>query len=174
MPAPSARPAAGEYAPEFDRYVRLVPEVDVVEFLGDQLARVRALLGPVSEAQSLIVHPPYTWTLKQVVGHLTDCERVFGYRALRLGRNDPTPLPGFDENQFMQFVDLNVWPLSELLEEFTLVRRGHLLLWRHLSPEAWQHRGTVSDHPMTTRVLAYVMAGHVEHHLAIVNKRLGR
>jgi hypothetical protein len=176
MPALSARPAAGEYAPEFDRYIRLVPdgEGDVVDFLGDQLARVQALLEPVSEDQSLVLHPPYTWTLKQLVGHLTDCERVFGYRAMRVGRNDPTPLPGFDENQFMEFVDFNVWPLSELLEEFTLVRRSHLLLLRHLSPEAWQHRGTVSEHPMTPRALAYVMAGHVEHHFAIVKKRLGR
>jgi len=92
--------------------------------------------------------------------------------TLRLARLDATPLPGFDENQYMQTADFNSRPLAELLEEFTFVRRGHLLLLRHLPPAAWQWRGTVIDHPATCRSLAYVMAGHVEHHLAIVKKRL--
>src|SRR5580704_3635806 len=135
MPHSATRPAADEYASAFDRYIRLVPDSDVVEILEKQLARVQTLLEPLSDAQSLALHAPYTWTLKQVLGHLTDCERIFGYRALRLARNDATALPGFDENQFMEFADFNAWPMSELLEEFTLVRRGHLWLLRHLSPE---------------------------------------
>jgi DinB superfamily len=167
------RPAADEYAPPFARYVQLVPDGDVLQILAAQLGRAEALLRPLSEAQSLAVHPPYTWTVKQVLGHVTDCERVFGYRALRLARNDGTPLPGFDEHQFMQFADFNACPMSELLEEFTVVRRAHLLLLQHLAPSAWQWRGTVIDHPATCRALAYVMAGHAEHHLAIVKKRLG-
>jgi uncharacterized damage-inducible protein DinB len=173
MPHSATRPAADEYASAFDRYIRLVPDSDVVEILEKQLARVQALLEPLSDAQSLALHAPYTWSLKQVLGHLTDCERIFGYRALRLGRHDATPLPGFDENQFMQFADFNASPMAELLEEFTAVRRGHVLLLRHLSPQAWEWRGTVIDHAMTPRALAYVMAGHVEHHLAIMKKRLG-
>jgi DinB superfamily len=170
--ASSARPVAGEYAPAFERYIGLVPAGDIVEILGEQLARLQAVLRPVNEAQAMTLHAPYTWTLKQVLGHLTDSERVFGYRALRLARLDATPLPGFDENQYMQTADFNSRPLAELLEEFTFVRRGHLLLLRHLPPAAWQWRGTVIDHPATCRSLAYVMAGHVEHHLAIVKKRL--
>jgi hypothetical protein len=173
MPETAIRPTADEYAPPFDPYIRLVPAGDVLEFLDKQLGRVLTLLSPLSDAQSLALHPPYTWTLKQVLGHLTDCERIFGYRALRLGRHDATPLPGFDENQFMQFADFNTYPMSELLEEFTALRRGHLLLLRHLSPVAWGCRGTVIDHAMTPRALAYVMAGHVEHHLAIIKERLG-
>src|SRR5271167_4358955 len=121
MPHTPIRPAADEYAPAFDRYIRLVPDGDVVEVLDKQLARVQMLLDPLSDAQSLALHAPYTWTLKQVLGHLTDCERIFGYRALRLGRHDSTPLPGFDENQFMQFADFDAWPMSELLEEFSFV-----------------------------------------------------
>jgi len=167
------RPESTEYAPQFDRYIRLVPEGNVVEILADQLARLQAVLQPLSDAQSLVLHPPYTWTLKQVLGHVTDAERVFGYRALRLARHDATPLPGFDETEFMKFADFNARPLSELLDEFTFLRRSHLLLLRHLSPEDWQFRGTVSDHSATAAVLAYVMAGHAEHHLAIVKKRLG-
>jgi len=173
MPDTATRPTTDEYASDFDRYIRLVPTGDVLEILAEQLGRVQGLLQPLSDAHSLALHPPYTWTLKQVLGHLTDCERIFGYRALRLGRNDSTPLPGFDENQFMQFADFNAWPMSELLEEFTFVRRGHLHLLRHLSPDAWQWRGTVVDHAATPRAFAYVMAGHAEHHLAIVKKRLG-
>ena len=173
MPHTPTRPAVDEYAATFDRYIRLVPDGDVVELLDKQLARVQTLLEPLSDAQSLALHAPYTWTLKQVLGHLTDCERIFGYRALRLGRHDATPLAGFDENQFMEFADFNASPMAELLEEFTAVRRGHLLLFRHLSPSAWESRGTVIDHAMTPRALAYVMAGHLEHHLAIMKKRLG-
>jgi hypothetical protein len=172
MPDRSIRPAADEYAPDFDRYIRLVPAGDILQILAEQLARAEALLHPLSDVESLAVHPPYTWTLKQVVGHITDCERVFGYRALRLARNDATPLPGFDENRFMQFADFNAWPMSELLEEFTCVRRAHLLLLRHLSPRAWQWRGTVIGCPATPRAFAYVMVGHAEHHLAIIKKRL--
>jgi hypothetical protein len=172
LPKTATRPPADEYAPAFDPYIRLVPDGDVLEILADQLARLQALLKPLSDAQSLALHAPYTWTLKQVLGHLTDCERVFGYRALRMARNDATPLPGFDEHQFMQFADFNVCPMSELLDEFSLVRRGHLIFLRHLSSDAWQWRGTVLDHAATCRALAYVMAGHVEHHLAIIKKRL--
>jgi DinB superfamily len=173
MPHTPTRPAADEYAPAFARYIHLVQDGDVVEILEKQLGRVQTLLKPLSDAQSLALHAPYTWTLKQVLGHLTDCERIFGYRALRLGRHDATPLPGFDENQFMQFADFNACPMAELLEEFAAVRRGHVLLFRHLSPSAWEWPGTVIDHAMTPRALAYVMAGHVAHHLAIMKKRLG-
>jgi DinB superfamily len=173
MPHAATRPTTDEYAPAFERYIHLVPDGEIVEILDKQLARVQALLRPLSDVQSMALHAPYTWTLKQVLGHLTDCERIFGYRALRLARNDATPLPGFDENQFMQFADFNVCPMPELLEEFTAVRRGHVLLFRHLSPLAWEWRGTVVDHPATPRAFAYVMAGHAEHHLAIVKQRLG-
>jgi hypothetical protein len=173
MPYTATRPAAGEYAPDLDRYIGLVTDGDILEILAEQLERVEGLFRPLSEAKSLGVHPPYTWTLKQVLGHVTDCERIFGYRALRLGRQDATPLPGFDENEFMQFADFNACPMSELLEEFAFVRRGHLLLLRHLSPAAWQWRGTAVGHPATPRAYAYTMAGHAEHHLAIVKQRLG-
>jgi DinB superfamily len=172
MTSNPTRPGVGEYAPEFDAYIKLVPAGDLLEFLTQQLSRAQALFKPLSDTQSLAKHPPYTWTLKQVLGHITDCERVFGYRALRLARNDATPLPGFDESQFMQFSDVNACPLSELLEEFTLVRRGHLLLLQHFLPDAWQYRGTVSDHTTTTRAIAYAIAGHAEHHLGIVARRL--
>ena len=167
------RPDEHEYAPGFGNYIRLVPDGDILQTLEQQLGEMLALLGPLGEAQSLALHAPYTWTLKQVVGHMTDCERIFGYRALRLARNDGTPLPGFDENHYMRFVDFNAWPMPELLEEFAFVRRSHLHLFRHFTPEAWLWRGTVIDHSATARALAYAMAGHAKHHLDIARKRLG-
>ncbi|HEV8002955.1 MAG TPA: DinB family protein [Planctomycetaceae bacterium] len=167
------RPASDEYAPAFELYIRLVPDGDVLETLAEQVGRMQRLLQPLSDGEAMKLHPPYTWTLKQVLGHVTDCERIFGYRALRLGRNDSTPLPGFDENQYMQFAGFDAWPMSELLEEFSLVRRAQIWLFRHLRPEAWQRRGTVIGHTATPRAFAYVIAGHAEHHLSIIKKRLG-
>ena len=169
----ASRPTASEYASDFDRYINLVPAGDVVAALADQLKRAQTILEPLSEAESLVVHAPYAWTLKQVLGHVIDGERIFGYRALRLARQDPTPLSGFDETHFMNAADFNSVPMAELLEEFASLRRSHVLLFKHISPEAWDWRGTVLGQPATCRAFAFVMAGHMEHHLAIVKKRLG-
>jgi hypothetical protein len=173
MPDRATRPIAGEYASDFERYIRLVQAGDIADALDDQLKRTQSAFGRLSEVESLIVHPPYEWTLKQVLGHVTDGERVFGYRALRLARQDPTPLPGFDETHFMKFADFNSVPMTDLLEEFASLRRSHVLFFKHASPDAWGWRGTVLGQPATCRALAFVMAGHMEHHLAIVKRRLG-
>jgi hypothetical protein len=169
----ASRPTSGDYVPDFERYINLVPAGDIAAFLAEQLKRTQTIFESLSEAESLVVHPPYAWTLKQVLGHVIDGERVFGYRAMRLARLDPTPLPGFDENHFMEAADFNAWPMAELLEEFASLRRSHVLLFQHISPDAWDWRGTVLGQPSTCRALAFVMAGHMEHHLGIVNKRLG-
>ncbi|MBI2827602.1 MAG: DinB family protein [Planctomycetia bacterium] len=168
-----SRPDESEYAADFGRYIRLVPDGDIVEILDGQLGETMTLLGPLTDAQSLALHPPHTWSIKQVVGHVTDCERVFGYRALRLARNDATPLASFDEMHFMRFADFNGWPIAELLEEFACVRRGHVHLFRHLAPDARVWRGTVNDHATTARAMAYAIAGHAKHHLDIVRRRIG-
>jgi hypothetical protein len=166
------RPDESEHGPDFGTYVRLTPDGDIQTILETQLTEMLGLLGELPEAESLVRHAPYAWTIRQVVGHLTDCERIFGYRALRIGRGDATPLAGFDENQYMQAVDFDRYPLAELVREFEHVRRSHLLLLRHLEPAAWLRRGVVRDGPASTRAFAYVMAGHAKHHLDIVRQRL--
>lgn len=166
------RPEAGEYSSQMGNYVRLVPAGDVLSMLEVQRDQLNQLVGGLGDEQALALHAPYTWSIKQVNGHLTDCERVFGYRALRLARNDATPLPGFDENGYMRFSDPNRWPVSELLAEFDLTRRSHLLMLRHLEVDAWLRRGLVNDHPLTVRAMVCVMAGHVQHHLLILRQRL--
>ncbi len=168
----TSRPVSGEYPADFERYIQLVPAGDVVGFLREQAERTGAIFGHLSEADSLVVHAPYAWTLKQVLGHVIDGERIFGYRALRLARKDPTPLPGFDENHYMETADFNACPIADLLEEFASLRRSHVLLFEHISSDGWSWQGTVLGQPTTSRALAFVIAGHMEHHLEIVKKRL--
>jgi DinB superfamily len=167
-----ARPDESEYAPHFGMYIRLAPDGDLLSFLEFQLADLLGLLRGLPDRQSLAHHAPYTWSIRQVVGHITDCERVFGHRALWIARGDASPLAKFDENAFMRACNFDLWPLEELLAEFECVRRSHLLMFRHLEPDAWLRRGTVSGHPATARAFAYVIAGHAKHHLDILHGRL--
>jgi hypothetical protein len=166
------RPETSEYPVAVAHYVELAAQSDVLKELASQVAELDRLVRPLSDSQALKIHPPYSWSIKQVVGHMTDCERVFGYRAMRLARLDPTPLPGFDENAYMQTVDFDRRPLADLLAEFELLRKSQVLMLGDLSAEAWSFRGEVNGHPMTTRAVAYVMAGHARHHLKILAERL--
>ena len=166
------RPEATEYGPGFGNYIELVPPCHLPSFLDAQLAELKGLLDGLPERDSLLHHAPFTWSIREVVGHMTDCERVFGYRALRIARNDATPLAGFEEQSYMQYANFDRWPLSELLAEFEHLRNSHMIMLTHLEPEAWLRRGVVSDAPMTVRAMAYSIAGHAKHHLDILHKRL--
>jgi hypothetical protein len=173
MPDPAmCRPEPSEYDSQREEYIRLVSEHDIQSALRSQLEDVVGLLSRASEPESLVRHAPYTWSFRQVLGHMTDCERIFGYRALRIARHDATPLPGFDENAYMKFVDFDRWPLADLLVDFEHVRRSHFDLFRQLDSEAWLRRGIVDGHPITARAVAYVMVGHARHHLNILRTRL--
>jgi hypothetical protein len=167
------RPAPSEYAPYYAKYIDLVPEEDILAALEAQLAETLAVLRPAPESQGNVRHPPYTWTVKEVVGHLTDTERVMGYRALRFARADATPLPGFDEEKYAPAGEFDRIPLAGLVAEFEAVRRSHLYLFRHLPAAAWARGGKANDTPVTVRALAYIIAGHGRHHTAILRKRLG-
>ena len=98
----TTRPDVSEYGANFGQYIQLVPAGDIQALLATQLADLLALVSGLSDQQSLVHHAPYTWSIKQVVGHITDCERIFGYRALRIARGDATPLASFDENEYMR------------------------------------------------------------------------
>jgi hypothetical protein len=166
------KPEAAEYAPSYGNYVALVSEGDILDRLEKQLDEGLALLRGTPEDQAMTRHPPYTWSVKEVVGHVTDAERIFGHRALRFARGDTTPLPGFDENIYVGAAGFDRRPFASLLAEFEAVRRSHVCLFRHLDEAAWLRTGLANGSPVSVRALAYIIAGHAQHHLAILRKRL--
>lgn len=168
------RPDPSEHAPHHASYIDLVPEGDVVAALRSDLAATLGLLRGLGDAEAMTRHPPYTWSLKEVVGHILDCERIFGYRALRFARGDATELPGFEENGYARAAGSDARSLEGLLEEFEALRRSHILFFDTLPPEAWDRRGTANGTSVSVRAIAYIMAGHERHHLGIVRKRLGK
>jgi hypothetical protein len=169
-PAP-ARPESNEYAAYYERYVSLVPEGEVVETLERQGAETLALLRSLPEERGAHRYEPGKWSVKQLVGHLNDGERIFSYRALAFARGDSQPLPGMEQDEWMAGVDFDARSLADLADEFEAVRRSTVLLFRHLSPEAWARRGTASDNEVSVRALAYIIAGHEVHHVRILRER---
>lgn len=168
------RPAPSEYAPYYGNYIANVAGENVLATLEAQGRDVEAFLRSVPESQATILHAPYTWTIKQVVGHLIDAERIFAYRALRFARGDTQPLPGFDENGYVPIAEFERLALTDLADEFAAVRRSTILLFKHLPDDCWTRQGVASGSPMSVRAAAFTIAGHVDHHLAIVRKRIGK
>ncbi len=167
------RPNPTEYAPYFGKYIDLVPEADVLSAMAAQLESEVAFYRAIPEAQTNVLHAPYTWTIKDVIGHLADCDRVFGYRGLRFARGDATLLPSFDENEYARKAEYPRLALADIVNEYEAVRRANLLLFRALPPAAWDRVGQASNNPMSVRAVAYILVGHTRHHGAILRKRLG-
>jgi hypothetical protein len=167
----TSRPSPTEYAPYFSRYIDLVGEANFAAVLEGQPAELRALLGKLSPQQAGFRYAPGKWSIREVVGHVIDAERVFGYRALCIARGESVSLPSFDENDYAAASGHDACSLSELLEEFVHVRRGHIALFGHLAPTAWERTGTVNQNAISVRGLAYIMTGHAQHHAGILKER---
>lgn len=167
------QPEAIEYAPYYERYVALVRGGDILKTLEDQARTVRRALSAVPEHRAGFRYAPDKWTIREVLGHSTDAERVFAYRAFAFARGEKAALPSFDENEYARQSGHDRLTLAELVEEFESVRRGTVLLLRHLRGEAWLRVGVASGKPVSVRALAHIMAGHVAHHLAILHERYG-
>jgi DinB superfamily len=165
------RPEEGEYAGHFGKYVALVPGSDVLSALRGQIGGTVATLRGVSDEQSLRRYAEGKWSLREVVGHMIDTERIFAYRALRIGRGDETPLPGFDQDPYIVAAGFDRRDWGGLIDEFEVVRRGSTMLLGGFDGEAWGRRGTASGNPVTARAVAYVIAGHELHHMKIVRER---
>ena len=166
------RPSPGEYAGAFSEYVgRVAKEEDVLAVLAGQLDLVLAWLEAQGEDRGDYRYASGKWSIKEVVGHLSDTERVWAYRALRVGRGDATPLPGFDDQSYVAEVGAGELSLASLAAEWGDVRRATLSLFRNLPPVAWERRGTASDNPISVRALPYIIAGHVRHHVAVLEER---
>ena len=167
------RPRDDEYAASFGAYVRLVPEDDVLSALREQVDVMRRLAASVPAAKETHAYASGKWTVRQVIGHVTDAERVFSYRALCFSRSDATPLPAFDENAYVDHAPFNDVPLANLVEEFVLLRSANVKMFESLRNDQWTISGIANRNPISVRALAYVMAGHVRHHLDILRDAYG-
>ena len=160
------RPQSDEYSPFAAGYVARVPEgSDIFALLSHQPDELRALLKSISEEQANVRPAPGEWSIKEVIGHINDSERIFAYRALRIARADQTPLPGFEQDDYVRATDFNARSLADLLEEFSLQRRANVLCFMPLSEAERMRGGTTSGNPASVRGLLYVMIGHVMHHI---------
>ncbi|QVL32977.1 DinB family protein [Telmatocola sphagniphila] len=166
------KPQKSEYGRFYDTYIDLVNEEDVLPALEKGPAETIPFLRTVSEAVSKIVHPPYTWNLKQVLGHMIDTERVFAFRALCFARGDQNSLPGFDENAYALVAEYDSRNWQDLVEEFDLTRRSNILMFRGFKAGDLLRVGIASNNSVSVRALGYMMAGHERHHLGILRKRL--
>lgn len=165
------RPDSSEYAGYFDRYISLVPEDDILTAIEEQSAGMQRLLASLDESRAAYRYAESKWSVKQVIGHVTDAERVFGYRAMAIARGEAQPLPGFDENDYVANAGFDEWPLGDLAEEYSLVRRSNIVLFRNFPREAWERRGTANENTLTARAIAWIIAGHERHHLAVLRER---
>jgi hypothetical protein len=160
------KPAVGEYAPYTSAYIDLMPDDGLVlAHLRANIQKVKDLLLAQSEVRLSTPCAAGEWTIKEILSHVTDTERVFACRALRIARNDPTPLPGFDQETYARYSGANARNAEDLLEEFTAVRLATLALFHSLDDQAWQRVGRASDYALSVRATVYIIAGHERHHL---------
>jgi hypothetical protein len=170
---PMERPREDEYAPFYARYVALVPETDILGALEQQIEEIRRLAASVPPERETWRYAEGKWSVREVLGHLVDGERVFGYRAFCFSRGETAPLPWFDENEYVGAARSDAIALPELAEELALVRQSNLVVLRRLEPSHWTRVGTASGHLVSVRALAWVMAGHPRHHVNILRERYG-
>jgi hypothetical protein len=165
-------PSKQEYHEYYERYIGKVDHKKFWESFEGQPSTLNDLLGAQPDEEVAKLHEPYTWTLKQVMGHLIDCERIFSCRMLRIAVGDQTPIPGIDQNIYVANLDYQTPEMADLLEEFELLRKANVLLVRRLSLEALGRMGTASDNPTSAKANLYILVGHVNYHLEIMKKRL--
>lgn len=168
---PSGRPNPDEYASYAHSDIVAVCGDDIVSILREQGEETLALFGELSEDRIAgFRYAPGKWTLKEILGHLADDERIFSYRALTVARGDSAPLPGFDENAYVQAAGFESRPLGDLLTEYRSVRESSISLFAGLHDSAWARRGTVNGYDATVRGLAFHIAGHELHHHRVVRQ----
>jgi DinB superfamily len=167
------RPKPDEAAPFYHGYIDRVVGENITQQLGDQLDQIELLFRNVDDASALFRYAPGKWSIKEIVGHLSDTERIFAYRLLRISRADAAPLAGFDENAYVPAGSFDERSLSSLLEEFRSVRLSTIALVEGLPVVAWTRKGQASGKSISSRAIAYILVGHVTHHLAVLGERYG-
>ena len=165
-------PTSEEYAPYYTYYVqRGISRGDVIAALPLQIDEIKSALGHLTDEQARFKFGPLEWSIKEVVGHLNDAERIFAYRLLRISRNDQTPIPGFEQEDYVREAGFDNASFSDLLSEFELLRRANMLAIKNMSDESVSRFGTASGVTVSARALIYMMAGHVEHHMECLREK---
>ena len=168
-----ARPEASEYSPFNAGYVARVTESNVLAALEAQPAVLAAVAGRVAPDRVDFRYATDKWSVREIFGHMIDGERVFGYRLFCVSRGEANALPGFDENEYVEAGRPTLEPLPALVREFAAVREANLIVARRLDADAWARIGTANGTPISARAIAFIMAGHVRHHLAVLAERYG-
>ena len=167
----NSRPAEDEYAPYYAGYIARVPDGDLCATLAAQLTETRALVHAIPEARGTHRYAPGKWSIKEVLGHVIDTERIMSYRVLRFARADETPLPGYEQNDYVPPGGFDQRTLQDLSEELAAVRLATIHQLRHFDAAALARRGTASGKQFSVRALAYIIAGHERHHVAILKAK---
>ncbi|MBX0289370.1 DinB family protein [Hymenobacter sp. HSC-4F20] len=168
----TTRPGAAEYAPYYDTYIRLIPEGhNPLQQLQEQPTVLKQLLQGLTDEQARLRYAPGKWSIKESLVHVLDTERIFAYRALRIARGDTTPLPGFEQNDYVPASGADERSLADILREYDAVRAATLSFFSSLRPEDYERTGTASTFPVSVRALAYMVPGHEAHHLRLLTER---
>ncbi|MCP3958849.1 MAG: DinB family protein [bacterium] len=165
------RPNPDEYNEYYSLYINQVPEGDILEMLATGVQASRRLLGGLPEAWEVYRYEPGKWSLREVVGHVIDVERVFGYRALSMARSDPAHLPGMDQDPWAASSNAGDRPLASQLEDLERARASSIAMFESFDGETWDRRGTASGFEFTVRAFPYILAGHEIHHLRVLEER---
>jgi uncharacterized damage-inducible protein DinB len=169
--ATATRPEEGEYAPYYETYISKVKGSNILGILEAQRLQTAQLFAAHSERDGNFRYAPDKWTVKEALGHVTDTERIFVYRALRIARGDQTPLPGFEQDDYIRGGNFAERTLVDLAEEFGLVRAATIAFFKSLQKDAWPRRGIANEKEVTVRALAFIVAGHELHHRLILEER---
>ena len=165
------KPDSTEYLPYYGRYISLVPDGDILAVLGQQIEETTGFLNSIPEERGDFRYAPDKWSIKELVGHMIDTERIFAYRALRFARNDKTPLPGYEQDDYVSNASFNSCTLTDLASELKTVRQSTIFLLKHLEPGAWVRSGLANDGEASVRALAHIIAGHELHHREVLRTR---
>ena len=164
-------PTSEEYASFYADYIQRAQAKDVLSLLPQQIEDIKSALGYLSDEKARFRFGPQEWSIKEVIGHLNDGERVFSYRLLRISRNDTTPLSGFEQVDYVREAGFDNYPLSDLIGEFESLRRANILAIKNMPDKSMLYRGTASGATVSARALVYMMAGHVEHHMESLHQK---
>jgi hypothetical protein len=165
------RPEAGDYAPYYENYIKLIEGDDILKILNDQSKRTQDILNSFSEHKGNFRYADGKWTVKEVVGHLLDTERVFAYRALCIARGEKKSLPGYEQDDYVKEGNFNGRELFELNYDFRLLRESNLLLFRSFTPEIMKRKGFANENSITVLALLFIIAGHEKHHMKVLREK---